>query len=163
MDGSYGFLPNDRRHTLKVFGVYSLTPEWQFGGNLIVQSGRPVNCQGYIPLEGIAQPDAGTLNAYSGSSFDRLNDDGTRELRQRGDAGRTPWSWTLDMSAAYVPSWADNKLKFKIDVFNVFNNGKVTEYNEFKEASRDVISPNYLNDVNYQTPRSLRFTVRYDY
>lgn len=163
MDGSYGFLPNDRRHTLKVFGVYSLTPEWQFGGNLIVQSGRPVNCQGYIPLEGIAQPDAGTLNAYSGSSFYCLNDDGTRELRQRGDAGRTPWSWTLDMSAAYVPSWADNKLKFKIDVFNVFNNGKVTEYNEFKEASRDVISPNYLNDVNYQTPRSLRFTVRYDY
>lgn len=163
MDGSYGPLPNDRKHTLKLFGVYSISPEWQLGGNLVVQSGRPVNCQGYIPLDDIPQPDQGTLTPYSGSSFYCLNDAGERQLGNRGDQGRTPWLWTFDLSAAYVPTWADNKLKFKLDVFNLFNNDKVTEYNEFKEASRDVISANYLNDQNYQTPRSLRFTVRYDY
>ncbi|WP_243713426.1 TonB-dependent receptor [Luteimonas terrae] len=162
-DGTYGPTPNDRAHTLKLFGAYKLTPEWQFGGNLIAQSGRPVNCQGYIPLEGIAQPDLGTLTPYSGSSFYCLNDDGERELRNRGDQGRTPWTWTFDLSAAYVPAWANDRLRFKLDVFNVFNNDKVTEYNEFKEASRDVISRNYLNDVNYQSPRSVRLTLRYDY
>ncbi|MBD9368542.1 TonB-dependent receptor [Xanthomonas sp. XNM01] len=162
-DGTYGPTPNDRQHTLKLFGAYTFTPEWQLGGNLLVQSGRPINCQGYIPLEGIAQPDAGTLSSYSGSSFYCLDDDGTRELHQRGDQGRTPWTWTFDLSAAYVPDWADNRLRFKLDVFNLFNNDKVTEYNEFKEASRDVISRNYLNDVNYQSPRALRLTVRYDY
>ncbi len=163
MDGSYGPLPNDRKHTLKLFGVYSISPEWQLGGNVVIQSGRPVNCQGYIPLDDIAQPDQGTLTPYSGSSFYCLNDDGVRELGNRGDQGRTPWAWTLDLSAAYVPNWADRRLKLKLDVFNLFNNDKVTEYNEFKEASRDVISPNYLNDVNYQSPRSLRLTLRYDY
>ena len=162
-DGTYGPTPNDRQHTLKLFGVYTITPEWQLGGNLIVQSGRPINCQGYIPLEGIEQPDLGNLTPYSGSSFYCLNDDGTRVLGQRGDQGRTPWTWTFDLTAAYVPNWADNKLRFKMDVFNLFNNDRVTEYNEFKEASRDVISPNYMNDVNYQSPRSLRLTVRYDF
>ncbi len=62
-----------------------------------------------------------------------------------------------------MPAWANDRLRFKLDVFNVFNNDKVTEYNEFKEASRDVISRNYLNDVNYQSPRSVRLTLRYDY
>ncbi|MCE4355314.1 TonB-dependent receptor [Xanthomonas hortorum] len=92
-----------------------------------------------------------------------MNAEGTRVLRQRGDEGRTPWTWTFDLAAAYIPNWADNKLRFKLDVFNLFNNDRVTEYNEFSEASRDVISPNYLNDVNYQTPRSFRLTARYDF
>ena len=69
----------------------------------------------------------------------------------------------MDLSAAYTPTWADGKLKFKVDAFNVFNNDRVLEYNEFKEASRNVLDPDYLNDVNYQTPRSVRFTVRYDF
>ncbi len=163
MDGSYGPTPNDRTHTLKLFGAYNVTDEWRVGGNLIVQSGRPINCQGFVPLELAGPYDVGTLNAYSGSSFYCLNDLGERELRQRGDNGRTPWTWTFDLSAAYVPTWADGRLQFKVDVFNLFNNDKVTEYNEFKEASRDVLSPDYLNDVNYQTPRQMRFTVRYDY
>lgn len=163
MDGSYGDLPNDRQHTVKLFGAYKLTDEWQFGGNLVAQSGRPINCQGFIPLEGITQPDLGTLNAYAGSSFYCLNENGTRTLRTRGDEGRTPSIWNFDLSASYTPNWADKKLKVKLDVFNLFNNDKVTEFNEFKEATRNVLSQNYLNDVNYQSPRSMRLTLRYDY
>ena len=163
MDGSFGYLPNDRRHTVKLFGAYKLTDEWQFGGNLVAQSGRPINCQGFIPLTGITQPDLGTLNAYAGSSFYCLNENGTRTLRTRGDEGRTPSIWSFDFSTSYTPNWADKKLKFKLDVFNLFDNDKVTEFNEFKEATRNVLSVNYLNDVNYQTPRSMRLTVRYDY
>lgn len=162
-DGTYGPLPNDRNHTIKLFGVYTLNKEWKFGGNLIAQSGRPVNCQGYVPLDGLDQPDAGTLSPYGSSSFYCLNDAGDRELTQRGSNGRTPWSWTFDASVAYQPAWASDRLRFKLDVFNLFNNDQVTEYREAKEASRDVISLDYLNDQNYQTPRSLRLTVRYDY
>jgi len=161
--GSDGPLPNDRAHTVKAFGMYELTDEWQLAGNLIVQSGRPVSCQGYIPLELVGPSDVGGFSAYSGSSFYCLNEDGSRELSQRGGEGRTPWSWTFDAAVAYVPSWADGRLKLKLDVFNLFNNDKVTEYNEFKEGGRDTFDPNFMNDLNYQTPRSLRFTVRYDY
>ncbi|UWX04123.1 hypothetical protein H1235_01560 [Pseudoxanthomonas sp. NC8] len=41
---SYGYLPNDRRHSLKLFGNYQFNDEWSAGGNLLVQSGRPINC-----------------------------------------------------------------------------------------------------------------------
>jgi hypothetical protein len=43
---TYGYLPNDRRHSLKVFGNYEITDQWSVGVNLLVQSGRPLNCLG---------------------------------------------------------------------------------------------------------------------
>ena len=54
---SYGYLPNDRRHTFKLFGSYALNDEWRFGANLIVQSGRPRNCFGVYTgtLDGVSQ------------------------------------------------------------------------------------------------------------
>ena len=45
---TYGYLPNDRRHSLKLFGNYSITDEWSVGVNLLVQSGRPLNCLGVL-------------------------------------------------------------------------------------------------------------------
>src|SRR5690606_26744939 len=111
--GAFGPLPNDRTHTLKAFGMYELTEERQLAGNLIAQTGRPVNCQGYVPLELAGEWDVGTLNAYSGSSFYCLNEDGTRTLHNRGDPGRTPWTWTFDEAVAYIPNWADGKLEVK--------------------------------------------------
>lgn len=164
MAGSQGPLPNDRTHVLKLFGVYRFTDEWMMSGNFIAQSGRPISCQGFIDLDDPSiGADRGTLAAYSGSTFYCLNDAGARELGHRGQVGRTPWTWNFDLGVMYVPNWANNKLKFKLDVFNLFNNDKVTEYDEFKESARDVISADYLNDVNYQTPRAARFTVRYDF
>ena len=164
MDGSYGYLPNDRRHTLKMFGSYELTDSWRLGGSMVVQSGRPVNCQGYVPLPG--DEDDGNLNAYGPSSFYCTDASGTQYLSNRGDFGRTPWTWNFDMSVAYVPQWASKKLTLQVDVFNLFNLDRVTEYNETSnKTGRNPLlyDPNFLNDVNYQTPRSLRFTVRYEF
>ena len=49
---------------LKLFGAYQATPEWRFGANAILQSGRPLNCLGYY---------AGNLDevsiAYRSASF----------------------------------------------------------------------------------------------
>lgn len=49
--GAYGYLPNDRRHTLKLFGHYDLNEQWRIGGNLVVQSGRPKSCIGRPPVQ----------------------------------------------------------------------------------------------------------------
>ena len=43
---TYGYLPNDRRHSLKLFGNYEITDEWAVGANLLVQSGRPQELPG---------------------------------------------------------------------------------------------------------------------
>lgn len=185
-DGAYGYLPNDRRHTLKLFGAYDINDEWTVSANLLIQSGRPVSCNGFIPVEGlgIVEPDAGSLSAYSGSSFYCLDPNGP--IRQplpddgdpntppefanysqgnRGDRGRTPWTRTIDAGVSYTPHWANDKLSLQLKVFNLLNSRTVTEYNETSTSvsTQASTNPDFLNDVNYQTPRSVRFTVRYEF
>lgn len=164
--GAYGYLPNDRRHTFKLFGSYQMNEEWRIGGNVLVQSGRPISCNGYIPesdevFQGI---DGGTAFLYSASSFYCHDANGVPTLGSRGDRGRTPWVYDFDVSLAYEPKFAEG-LTLQVDVFNVFNIQKVTEYNETGDRNRAAPErdPNFLNIVNYQEPRSVRFTVRYDF
>ena len=174
--GAYGYLPNDRRHTLKLFGAYEIGEEWTVSGNFVLQSGRPVNCNGFIPVNalGIGQPDRGTIALYSGSSFYCIDPAGDivnpsnnvrYRLHNRGDMGRTPWMRSFDMSVRYQPKWANDKLQFQATIFNVLNADTVTEYSEGSQANNasTVTLPDYLNDVNYQTPRSVRLSVRYEF
>ena len=48
---TYGYLPNDRRHSFKLFGNYALTDEFSVGFNALIQSGRPKNCFGVLDLD----------------------------------------------------------------------------------------------------------------
>ena len=52
-----------------------------------------------------------------------------------------------------------------IDVFNVLNSQTATEWNEGSQVTRQdrVTSPDFLNEVNYQQPRYVRFTARYEF
>lgn len=170
--GTDGYLPNDRRHSFKFNGVYQLSDEWRIGSTAFIQSGRPVNCNGYIPVDqlGIEDPDGGSISAYSSSSFycpDR--EAGEMVLTRRGEFGRTPWTWELDLNVAYTPAWANQQLTLQLDVFNLLNNDKVTEYNETSQLIRPTaanpapIDANFLNDRNYQQPRSIRLSARYDW
>ena len=50
-------------------------------------------------------------------------------LHSVGGEGRTPWYWNFDFSAAYIPTWADKKLTFRMNVYNLFNrHGVLTRY-----------------------------------
>lgn len=183
-DGAYGYLPNDRRHSLKLFGVYDITEEWMVSANFLLTSGRPVNCNGYIPLTapslGIGPEDRSSLGNYGGSSFYCLDpngslvdtrgtvnvlDDNRYRLGNRGDQGRTPWTRSFDLGVGYTPNWAGGKLNLQMKVFNVLNSQTVTEYNEASQVSRAsrVTSPDFLNDVNYQAPRAVRLSLRYEF
>jgi TonB dependent receptor/Carboxypeptidase regulatory-like domain len=165
-DGAFGDLPNDRRHTIKVFGSYQLNEQWRFGGNVIIQSGRPVSCNGFVPFDSLDPDgsDVGTLALYGASSFYCVPADGQDTvLTQRGQYGRTPWTFALDVSAAYDPNWLEG-LTLQVDVFNLFNTQRVTEYSETGDLSRNnETNPNFLNDVNYQSPRSVRLAARFEW
>ncbi|WP_189375848.1 TonB-dependent receptor [Thermomonas carbonis] len=148
-EGSYGYLPNDRRHSLKLFGSYDLTDTVSIGGNFSAQSGRPINCFGYHPIS----PNYGNSYFYC---------DG--EQVDRGTAGRTPWTQKLDMNVSWQPAFASDKLTFKVDVFNVFNSRKPVTVNEFGEDAGGNLQPNVYKSVNgWQTPRAVRFMVQYDF
>ncbi len=184
-DGAYGYLPNDRRHTLKLFGAYDITDEWTVSANLIIQSGRPISCNGFIPVNGlgIGDPDAGSIANYSGSSFycldpngpivddvgadgvEGTSDDVRYSLTNRGDRGRTPWTRTFDLGVNYTPAWANKKLTLQAKVFNVLNSTTSTEFSESSQASSvsNVRAFDDLNGVNFQAPRFVRLTVRYEF
>ncbi|MBP3983072.1 TonB-dependent receptor [Pseudoxanthomonas helianthi] len=171
---TFGYLPNDRRHALKVFGSYQFNDQWSLGANLLVQSGRPYNCLGVLDLDP-ALPDPVTgNNHYSphpyGSGFmrcsnspDGASNDATVHAVPRGTAGRLPWTTTVDLNAAYRPSFAPG-LQFKVDVFNVFNSQKVIAVSDVAEdsATGNPLST-YLLPRAYQAPRSVRFMVQYDF
>jgi hypothetical protein len=165
--GATGWLPNDHRHTFKLYGTYKVTDELAFAGNMSIQSGRPKNCLGFADL---SDPnigyDVGTLSFYSGSAFYCMSSDGTVKLAPRGSAGRNPWIYNFDASVAYTPHWAGKHVTFKADVFNLFDTHGVIATNEYSEtgsASAYQYSPNYGLPTQYQTPRSVRFSVLYNF
>lgn len=176
---SYGYLPNDRRHSLKVFGNYQFTDEWSGGANLLVQSGRPINCFGVMPVPVGAPVEEQHLHGY-GSSFFRCgtteaggglieDEDGNvigahpAQAFPRGTAGRLPWTNSIDLNVAYFPRWATG-LQFKMDVFNLFNNQKVTAVTEVAEDAVSGAPLNtYLLPRTFQAPRAVRFMVQYDF
>jgi carboxypeptidase family protein/TonB-dependent receptor-like protein len=165
MIDSYGYLPNDRRHSLKVFGNYEFTDEWSIGANILVQSGRPKNCLGvFYPYNG------DNIHPY-GSSFFRcgVTEDGGADpetpavAMPRGKAGRLPWTNSIDLNIAYRPNWAEG-LQFKVDVFNVFDNQKVTAVSDVAEdGATGTPLDTYGVARSTQAPRSVRFMVQYDF
>ena len=112
------------------------------------------------------------VSGWAGNSFYCQDPPGHKALGQRGDHGRTPWTRTVDAGFAYTPAWAAKKLSLELKVFNLFNSQTVTEYYEFSEKGGNNPSPvtglpepdpDFLNEVNYQTPRSVHFVVRYKF
>jgi hypothetical protein len=163
---TYGYLPNDRRHSLKLFGSYDFTDEWTIGANLLVQSGRPLNCFGVLDLD----PGPGYSPHPYGSSFMRCGttgagglDDATVQRFPRGTKGRLPWTSEVDLSVGYHPNWMEG-LQFKVDVFNVLNSQKVTSVTETAEdAASGSPSATYLLPASFQQERSVRLMVQYDF
>jgi hypothetical protein len=160
---TYGYLPNDRRHSLKLFGNYELNDEWSVGANLLVQSGRPVNCFGILDTDG--QPGFPVTPHPYGASFMRCGaaSAGGATRKPRGTSGRLPWTSNVDFNVAYAPTWAHG-LQFKLDVFNVLNSRKVTSVSEIAEdgATGNPLET-YLQPTSFQAPRSVRFMVQYDF
>lgn len=162
MVDSYGYLPNDRRHSVKIFGNYQFTDEWSVGANILVQSGRPQNCLGVL------YPYHDGIHPY-GSSFFRCGTteaggaDGPSEAVPRGTYGRLPWTNSLDLNIAYLPAWAPG-LQFKMDVFNVFDQQRVTAVSEVAEDGTTGAPLNTFGVYrSTQAPRSFRFMVQYDF
>ncbi len=169
-DGANGYLPNDRRHVIKLFGNYQLTPEVRLGFNTTLASGRPLSCIGYVPP---TVPDFEGASSYTSASAYYCIKDPNKPavLVQRGSVGRTPWTKTLDLSVAYTPNWGNKKVTLQADVFNLLNSQTATELNEVQDYSRAAsngappyrVSQNYLSPTSMQTPRYVRLTARYEF
>ncbi len=144
LDGAFGYLPNDRRHSLKVFGAYQLTDDVRLSVNYLYESGRPMNAFGVHPTDVFAA-------AYGAESFYQ---DG--ELVKRGSRGRTAAITQFDFGVNYDTEIMGHPLTLKADVFNVFNSNNVREVVETAEQESGVADPTYMLPTSFQTPRYFR-------
>jgi hypothetical protein len=150
-----GLLPNDRKHQIKAYGFYELTPQWTVGANLIIASGRPRSCLGTSPLP----DDKYTYN--SGEHF-CFGSDATKNVPSpRGTLGRLPWDRQLDLNLVYKPVFMAD-LSLKMDVFNVFNTQSVTKVIE-QYNSRNARSAIYEAQAGLTAPRAVRLTAEFNH
>ncbi|HVR82293.1 MAG TPA: TonB-dependent receptor [Luteimonas sp.] len=158
MQYSNGYLPNDRRHYVKAFGFYQVTPEWRFSGTLVAASGRPKNCFGFLV--------GGSQDFYDNIDYGPYYHYCNGEPAPRGTAGRLPPLLRLDLGVAYAPAFLDHNLKLAVDVFNVFNRQSVQNVYELHDtgsAEHPGTLKRFGQPISYSDPRSIRFLLRYDY
>ncbi len=188
MIGAFGALPNDRRHSFKLSGSYSMWEKFTAGANLIVQSGRPYGCIGYVPpaVDPLA-PNSGTPSSWfcprgaqlanvTGALATQLAALGVAPSRfadeptTRGSQGRTDWVTNLDLSFAYrLFEGAKGSSVMRLDVYNVLNAdsvSRVVEQGEVRTAAtgaKNVPAPFYGQPRTYQAPRSVRVGFSYEF
>ncbi|MDX1455330.1 MAG: TonB-dependent receptor [Gammaproteobacteria bacterium] len=149
--GAYGPLPNDRTHSLKLFGAYQFAPNWRVGGNFTMSSGRPMSAFGVAPEDSILG--YGSEYFYAGGAPE-----------YRGKRGETPATVRLDLSVDYDMTMASGAtVNLGVDVFNVFNFVNATEMVE--QIETDSGNPNYLYGLPSanQTPRYVRLRAQFDF
>jgi outer membrane receptor protein involved in Fe transport len=146
-------LPNDRRHNLKLFGLYAWDTGFQVGGSFWFQTGRPINGTGWHPSDPWARYYAST--AWFAYSFCNGG-----EPCPRGCGGRTDDVWNLDLMLRYDIEAAGQHWNLRLDVFNLFANQAVTQVDDRAELSGvERPNPSYMQPRYFQSPRSVRLGV----
>ena len=151
IDGAEGYLPNDRRHRLKLYGAYAITEEFILGSNVTVESPRSLSCFGFHPgsdvTDGSFENVYGQASHYCGGV-----------LSPRGTAQKSEWVYQLDLSARYNVSIPNGQLvTFRADVFNLLNMSAIQDRYEIGDID-DAFNPhpNFGLARLYQAPRSIR-------
>lgn len=150
LDGAYGDLPNDRRHTIKLFGAWKLRENLQFSFAWGWQDGRPRNALGRHPTDRFAR-------FFGPASFFERG-----ELSPRGALGRTEGVSSLDVGLRYRHETKHGGITATIDVFNLLDSEAVVDYYDTSDRWRGRPDPNFGAPAWFQNPRSIRFGLIYD-
>jgi hypothetical protein len=149
-DGPQG---NDHTNVIKAYGYYAITPEWMVSANLDLTSGGPKYCLGYYGPNGTDPVGYGSLYHWCNG-----------QPSPPGANGRLPWMKELDLGVHYRPAFADHKLSFSVDMFNVFNGQAPLNLSpELNTTSSTTYSALYGTPLVLQQPRYVRFGITYDY
>lgn len=153
IQNTYGLLPQDRTHIVKIQSGYKFDFGLVLGATFDLQSGRPVN-----KLYGYPRYEAGY---------------GTVFAVPRGEAGRMPTTWTLDAHIEYQFKLWKTDLSLIADVFNVTNEQRATgvyqTYYSTPSYLSDITSGNLTKDPNWgkvtarQAPRYVRVGIKWTF
>ncbi|UPG85078.1 TonB-dependent receptor [Luteibacter aegosomatis] len=152
MEHTNGPQSNDHTHQFKLFGYWQIAPEWLVSGNVSIVSGTPRHCLGYYG------PDHEDPGKYGGHYH---YCDG--EPSPPGTQGRTPWIRQIDLGVSWRPGFAEGKLAFNANVFNVLNEQRALQQYPYSEAGPGLPEPQFGVITQRQAPRYGRLSVSYDF
>jgi outer membrane receptor protein involved in Fe transport len=142
---SYGLLPNDRTHVLKVYGGYFFSNiPLELSGNFSLQSGTPITALGADDAYGV------------NTGFSKV----------RGTAGRTPTIWALDLGAQYTFKVWKSNLALRADIFNVTNEQRTTTVEQTYNTVSTAPTQNYpyfKMPTSHQAARRVRLALRWTF
>lgn len=145
-----GPLPNDRRHQGKVFGAYMFPFGLTAGLGMVVNSGRPLTALAANP-------------AYRSDGEIPETPRGAGIETQDGFRQRTPPEVQFDMHLDYGLPIAGRRLRLIADVFNLFDQQRVTNYDNYTESTFGALNPDFGRIIEYQTPRQVRIGARFEF
>jgi hypothetical protein len=154
-----GILPLDRPHQIKLYGNY-LFGAVNVGANLSLSSGRPLTPMAANPV----YDSPGEIPVLArGSGITTV--DGFME--------RTPFESQLDLQASWVLKLqGTRRVTFLADVFNLFNERRVTNYDQDTQLNAGTPNPDFGKPVNtllsgtppqFQSPFALRIGARFEF
>lgn len=136
-DNRYGTLSGDKPHLFKAFGYYTTDWEANIGAYFVFQSGKP-----WEMWDG----------SYYGYSVN------TGRYAEPAGSRRSPSHWQLDLSYTQnVPLAEKYTLRFRADLFNVFNRQTGYNMNPFANTATFGQARNFYN------PRRLQLSVGFDF
>ena len=117
--GGDGYLPNDRRHQIKVRGAYALGEHWQFGATLNAAVGSRRSARSASAIRSTAQlPQLLHLHG----ELHRRRRQRVYELHPRGSEGRTPWIFDLGAERDAIGTRSRSPTcSVKLAVYNLLN------------------------------------------
>jgi hypothetical protein len=157
-----GPLPLDRPHQAKFFGNYSFNFGLNIGAGVNLSSGKPLT-----PLA--SNPN---LNYQNGGEIPEAPR-GSGIQTVDGFKTRTPFQSEFSAHADYsLKLGGKQRLIFLMDVFNLFDQKTVLDYDTWTETTTGVLNPNFGlpvtsalggNPPQIQTPRQFRIGVRFTF
>lgn len=155
-EGTYGHLPNHRRHKLKLWGSYAVNDMVLMGANFSVTSPREYSCMGHY-----GRGPSDQAYWYGAASF---YCDGT--FAPRASLMESDTIYNLDVSMQLTPSIPNmvGEFKFRVDIFNILDaDGAREMWNNGEMSGIGDLDPNYGEVWRYQSPRSVRFTASWEF
>ena len=155
-----GILPLDRPHQVKLYGNYAWPMGLNIGGGLNLSSGKPLTPMAANPNYG---SDGEIPTAPRGSGIQTV--DGFKE--------RTPFESQFDIQASYAVRIAgERRVTFLADVFNLFNQRRVTSYSQNTQQDNNVTDPDFGKPIStifagnppqFQATLNMRVGVRFEF
>jgi hypothetical protein len=155
-----GILPLDRPNQFRLNGNYLFINNLNIGANLNLSSGKPLT------------PMAANPNYTSRGEIPEAAR-GTGIQTVDGFMTRSPFESQLDLQASYVLRLGTNRrLTFLADIFNLFNEQRVTSYDQNTQLTYPNPNPDFGKPVStifsgtppqFQAPRNVRLGVRYEF